>query len=75
VDDTTFDRHRCRDPRCGRPFAVVCRRSLNDVPIPMAVACPRCTRWNVLMVPTGTVRDADGAYVLPLDWETARLAS
>jgi hypothetical protein len=75
MDDTTLDRHRCHDPRCRRPYAVVYRRSLHDVPIPLAVACPSCGHWDVVMVPTGAVRDADGAYVLPLGYEAAALSA
>ena len=67
VDDTTAVRHFCHAPRCGRPFAVVCRISAHDVPLPMAVACPRCGRWAVVMVPTGAVRETEGSYVLPLE--------
>lgn len=66
MQEADFDRHRCKAPRCGRPFAVVCRRSLYDMPIAMAVACPHCQRWGVVMVPTGAVTEGDGAYVLPL---------
>jgi hypothetical protein len=74
MDATTLDRHRCHARHCGRPFAVVYRRSWHDVPIPMAVACPHCARWEVVMVPTGAVRESDGAYVLPLDYGVAALS-
>jgi hypothetical protein len=67
MDETTAVRHSCQAPGCGRPFAVVCRQSLHDVPLPMAVACPRCGRWAVVMVPTGAVRETGGSYVLPLE--------
>lgn len=62
-----MDRHRCHAPRCGRPYAVVYRRSFLDVPVPLAVACPRCGCWEVVMVPTGAVRESEGCYVLPID--------
>jgi hypothetical protein len=75
MDDTTLDRHRCHDPRCRRPYAVVYRRFPHDVPIPLAVACPSCGHWEVVMVPTGAVRDSDGAYVLPLGYEAAALSA
>jgi hypothetical protein len=52
---------------------VVYRRSSHDVPIPMAVACPRCGSWDVMMVPTGAVREAEGTWVLPLDYGVANL--
>ncbi|HKZ31173.1 MAG TPA: hypothetical protein VJ648_02330 [Vicinamibacteria bacterium] len=67
MDETSAVRHFCQAPRCGRPFAVVCRQSPYDVPLPMAVACPRCGRWAVVMVPTGAVRETEGSYVLPLE--------
>ena len=67
MDETCAIRHFCQAARCGRPFAVVCRRSAHDVPLPMAVACPRCGRWAVVMVPTGAVRETEGSYVLPLE--------
>jgi hypothetical protein len=73
MDETTMDRHRCHGPRCRRPFAVVYRRSWRDVPIPMALACPHCGHWDVVMVPTGAVRETEGAYVLPLDYRVAAL--
>ena len=46
---------------------MVYRRSLEDVPISLALACPRCGRWDVVMVTTGAVRQAQGTWVLPLD--------
>lgn len=75
MDDTTVDRHRCHGPQCRRPYAVVYRRNVHDVPIPLAVACPSCGRWEVVLVPTGAVRDSDGAYVLPLGYEAAALSA
>jgi hypothetical protein len=75
MDETTLNRHRCHHPRCGRPFAVVCRTSLRDVPIPMAVACPHCGRWDVVMVPTGAAGESEGSYVLPLDSHVATLTA
>jgi hypothetical protein len=39
----------------------------------MAVACPRCGRWAVVMVPTGAVRETEGSYVLPLEPQVAAL--
>jgi hypothetical protein len=75
MEATAFERHRCRHPRCRRPFAVIYRRSLQDVPIPMAVACPHCRRWDVVMVPTGAARESEGAWVLPLDAPATALAS
>ena len=73
MDETIANRHFCQAPRSGRPFAVVCRRSMHDVPLPMPVACPRCGRWSVVMVPTGAVREAEGSYVLPLEPQVAAL--
>jgi hypothetical protein len=73
MSDTTQDRHRCHNPGCGRPFALVYRRSSHDVPIPLAVACPRCGSWDVVMVATGAVREAEGTWVLPLDYGVANL--
>jgi len=75
MEDTIAVRHFCQAPGCGRPFAVVCRRSVHDVPLPMAVACPRCGGWAVVMVPTGTVRESEGScsYVLPLEPQIAAL--
>jgi hypothetical protein len=75
MDETKVDRQRCRAPRCGRPFAIVYRRSWRDVPVPMALACPRCGSWNVVEVPTGAVRLREGAYVLPLGDRATALAS
>ncbi len=49
--------------------------SPHDVPIPLAVACPSCGHWEVVLVPTGAVRDTDGAYVLPLGYEAAALSA
>jgi len=68
-----MDRHRCHNPRCHRPFAVIYRRSWHDVPIPMAVACPHCGSWDVVLVPTGAVCESDGTYVLPLDYRVSAL--
>jgi hypothetical protein len=45
---------------------VVYRRSLEDVPIPLPVACPSCGSWDVVMVNTGAVRESRGTWVLPL---------
>ena len=73
MDETCAIRHFCHAAGCGRPFAVVCRRSAHDVPLPMAVACPRCGRWAVVMVPTGAVRETEGSYVLPLEPQIAAL--
>ncbi len=68
MEETIAVRHFCAAARCKRPFAVVCPRSAHDVPLPMAVACPRCGSWATVMVPTGAVRETDGAsYVLPLE--------
>jgi hypothetical protein len=75
MDETIAVRHFCRAARCGRPFAVVCRRSMHDVPLPMAVACPRCGGWAVVMVPTGAVRESEGSYVLPLEPQLAALTA
>jgi len=75
MDEPTMDRRRCHSARCQRPFAVVYRRSLLDVPIPLAVACPHCGFWDVVLVPTGAVRQTQGAWVLPLDYRVAALAS
>ena len=73
LDETIAVKHNCQAPGCGRPFAVVCRRSLHDVPLPMAVACPRCGGWAVVMVPTGAVRETEGSYVLPIEPKIAAL--
>ncbi len=67
MDETIAIRHVCQAERCQRPFAVVCPRSAHDVPLPMAVACPRCGRWSMVLVPTGAVRETEGSYVLPLE--------
>jgi len=67
MDETIAVRHFCQAARCKRPFAVVCARSAHDVPLPMAVACPRCGSWATVMVPTGAVRESEGSYVLPLE--------
>ena len=45
---------------------MVYRHSLEDVPISLAVACPRCGRWDVVMATTGAVRQTQGLWVLPL---------
>ena len=66
MSEPTQDRHRCHNPECRKPFAVVYHRSLHDVPIPLAVACPRCGSWDVVMVATGAVMEAAGTFVLPL---------
>jgi len=73
MDETCAIRHFCQAARCGRPFAVVCKRSAHDVPLPMAVACPRCGRWAVVMVTTGAVRETEGSYVLPIEPMVAAL--
>jgi len=73
MSDTTQDRHRCHNPECGRPFVVVYRRSRHDVPIPLAVACPRCGSWDVVMVPTGALRETESTWVVPLDHGVASL--
>ena len=73
MSETTQDRHRCHNPACRRPFAVVYQHSLYDVPIPLAVACPRCGSWDVLMVPTGAVSEDAGTWVLPLTQGIAAL--
>jgi hypothetical protein len=39
----------------------------------MAVACPRCGRWAVVMVTTGAVRETEGSYVLPIEPMVAAL--
>jgi hypothetical protein len=74
MDDTAFDRHRCHDPHCGRSFAVIYRRSICDIPIRMAVACPHCRSWGVVMVPTGAGSQSDGAWVLPLGCQQSAFA-
>jgi len=66
MSEAAQDRHRCRNPACRRPFAVVYHRSVHDVPIPLAIACPRCGNWDVVMVPTGAVDETAGTWVLPL---------
>jgi hypothetical protein len=73
MEETALDRHRCHGPRCGRPFAFVFRHSFYDVPIPLAVACPHCGRWEVVLVPTGAVRETTGTYILPLGHRVAPL--
>ena len=73
MSDATQDRHHCHNPECRKPFAVVYHRSYYDVPIPLAVACPRCGSWDVVMVPTGAVGEAHGTWVLPLDQGIAAL--
>lgn len=73
MTETTQDRHRCHNPGCGRPFAVVCRWSWHDVPVPLAVACPRCGSWDVVMVPTGAVLESQGTWVIPLESGVATL--
>lgn len=45
---------------------MVYHRSVHDVPIPLAIACPRCGSWDVVMVPTGAVDETAGTWVLPL---------
>ena len=75
MSETTQDRHRCRNPRCRRPFAVVYHRSLADVPIPLTVACPRCGRWGVVMVSAGAVRESPGTWVLPVEHSVAALGA
>jgi len=74
MDEPTLDRRRCHSARCRRHFAVVYRRSWHDVPIPLAVACPHCGYWDVVLVPTGAVRQTAGAWVLPLDHRAAAVA-
>jgi hypothetical protein len=54
---------------------VVYHRSWHDVPIPIAVACPRCGRWDVVMVPTGAVRETPGTWVVPLERGIASLGA
>ena len=66
MNEATQARHRCHNPACRKPFAVVCHRSYYDVQIPLAVACPRCGSWDVVMVPTGAVRETEGTWVVPL---------
>jgi hypothetical protein len=73
MSDATQDRHRCHNPECGRPFAVVYHRSWHDVPMPLAVACPRCGSWDVVMVSTGAGGETQGTWVLPLDQGIAAL--
>ena len=68
---TAQDRHRC--PACERHFAVVYQSSPHDVPIPLAVACPRCGRWDVVMISAGAVSDSPGTFVLPLEQGVAAL--
>lgn len=68
-----MERHLCSSRRCGRPFAVLYRRDWQDIPLPVAVACPHCGRWDMVCVPTGGIREADGTYVLPLDYRIAAL--
>jgi hypothetical protein len=75
MNETAFDRHRCPDPHCGRPFAVIYRRSFHDIPVRMAIACPHCRAWGVVMLPTGTARESDGAWVLPLAHQQSAFAS
>jgi hypothetical protein len=74
MEETTLDPHRCHNDRCGRPFLVVCRQSWHDVPVPAAMACPHCGHWDIVLVPTGAVRQTEGAWVLPLDAGGAALA-
>ena len=52
---------------------MVYHRSQHDVPIPLAVACPRCGRWGVVMVPTAAVRETQGTWVLPIEHGVASL--
>ena len=51
----------------GGPSRSSAAVSMHDVPLPMAVACPRCGGWAFVMVPTGAVRESEGSYVLPLE--------
>jgi hypothetical protein len=74
MEEMVAIRHSCQAPRCRRPFAVISPRSAYDVPLPMAVACPRCGTWAVVMVSTGTVREDEGSYVLPLEPREASIA-
>ena len=46
---------------------MVYHRSGQDVPIPLAVACPRCGSWDVVMVHSGALHDSQTTWVLPLD--------
>ena len=71
--DATQDRHRCHNPACRRRFALVYYASWYDVQIPLAMACPRCGSWDVVMVPTGALRETQGTWVLPLDHGVASL--
>ena len=73
MSEATQDRHRCQNPECRRPYAVVYHKSTHDVPIPLAVACPRCGRWGVVMVPTAAVRETQGTWVLPIEHGVASL--
>ena len=40
---------------------------MEDLLVPLAVACPSCGRWDVVMVKTGAVLDRPGTWVVPLD--------
>jgi hypothetical protein len=66
MDERAVDRRRCRNPRCGRAFVVVYRRSFYDMPVPHAVACPCCGDWDIVLVAANSVRECDSTYVLPL---------
>lgn len=61
----TLDRHRCHDPRCRRPFAVVFRTASNE-PGWLNLACPHCGTMHLVIGPAGVPREFEGAYVLPL---------
>lgn len=58
--------HRCA--ACGRLFALVCGRPSNGTSLPLYVACPRCGVRGLLFVPGALTREADGAFVLSLDY-------
>ena len=75
MSDATQDRHRCHNPECRRRYAVVYHRSWHDVPISLAVACPSCGRWDVVMVTTGAVRETQGTWVVPLESGIASLGA
>ena len=48
-------------------------RSFEDVPIPLAVACPRCGSWDVVMVAAAAMREKPGTWVLPIENGVAAL--
>jgi len=75
MNGTSQDRHRCQNPRCRKSFAVVYHRSCDDVQIPLAVACPRCGRWGVVMVSAGAVSESPGTWVLPVEHSVAALGA